>query len=106
MQIACRRHLQKRKAREVGVAYNGRTQWPGQLWAARAGPGREKERLGPGPGQAGCRKRTAGPGPRPGPGSLKMNAPMVAGVSVSDVSFHVRTHAGTSVLRLTPGRTA
>jgi len=36
----------------VGVAYNGRRQRPGQLWAAR---GREKERLDPGPGH---RKRT------------------------------------------------
>ena len=33
------------------MAYNGRRQGPGQLWAARAGRGREKERLGP--GQAG-----------------------------------------------------
>ena len=64
---------QIRKARDVGVAYNGRSQRPGQLWAARAGQGREKERLGPGPGQAGRRKRKAGP--RPGPS--KKNAPNV-----------------------------
>jgi len=31
---------------------------------------------------------------------------MVAGVSVADVSFHARTDAGTSVLRLTLERTA
>jgi len=30
----------------------------------------------------------------------------VAGVSMASVSFHVRTDAGTSVLRLMPGRTA
>ena len=37
------------------MAYNGRRPWPGQLWAARAGRGREKERLGPGPGWARAR---------------------------------------------------
>jgi len=53
-----------RKAREVGVAYNGRANWPGQLWAARAGRGREKERLGP--GQAGAAKKNGWARARPG----------------------------------------
>ena len=30
----------------------------------------------------------------------------VAGDSMADVSFHVRTDAGTSILRLTPGQIA
>ena len=54
MHIACRHHLQTRKARDVGVAYNGRSQRPGQLWAAGAGRGREKRTLAnmAGPGRA------------------------------------------------------
>ena len=50
----------------MGVAYNGRANWPGQLWAARAGRGPRKRTAGPGPGRPW--KRTAGPGPGPGPG--------------------------------------
>jgi len=29
--------MQTQKVRDVGVAYDDRSQWPGQLWAARAG---------------------------------------------------------------------
>ena len=46
------------------MAYNGRANWPGQLWAARAGRGREKERLGP--GQAGAAKKNGWARARPG----------------------------------------
>ena len=40
------------------MAYNGCRQGPGQLWAARAGQGREKERLDPGQARAIEKERT------------------------------------------------
>jgi len=36
--------MQTRKAPDVGVAYNGRSQQPDQLWAARAGQASKIER--------------------------------------------------------------
>ena len=62
LHIACQRHLQTRKARDVGVAYNGQSQRPGQLWAARAGLAGEKNASQHGPGPAGRQKERLGPG--------------------------------------------
>ena len=52
-----------------------------------------------------CRGRPMDFQRSPGLSTLCRNAGTVWGVSMADVSFYARTDAGTSVLRLTPGRT-
>ena len=74
------------------MAYNGRRQWPGQLWAARAARGREKERLGPGPGQA--RARAAEKERhlcwQPCPGLALAPQGLHLGIAIPDLNFQSR----------------